>query len=62
VGVVWRRTEGDLRGVTKLDPDVRGPKAMALGSAPVQRLLEWWQGRPGVDDVGLTGFAVTEAK
>ncbi len=61
-GTVWRKTEGDLHAATETDPDVRGPGAAALGVAPVERLLKWWQDRPGVDEVGLTGFAVTEAK
>ena len=61
-GTVWRKTEGDLHAATETDPDVRGPGAAALGVAPVERLLKWWQDRPGVDEVGLTGFAVTETK
>jgi hypothetical protein len=56
---VWRLVGGDLHAATEAHHDVRGPGAVALGSAPVQRLVEWWRKKPGVAEVGLTGFAVT---
>jgi hypothetical protein len=62
VGTVWRQVGGDLYAATAADPDVRSPGAVKLGVAPVLGLSEWWRARPGVAQVGLTGFTVQKAK
>jgi hypothetical protein len=62
VGAVWRQVGGDLHAATAADPDVRGPGAVELGVAPVEKLAGWWRKQPGIAAVGLTGFAVTKAE
>jgi hypothetical protein len=61
-GAVWRQVGGDLHAATAASPDVRGPGAVEMGAAPVERLVQWWRKQPGIADVGLTGFAVMKAE
>ncbi len=61
-GAVWRQVGGDLHVTTAGGVDVRGPGAVELGAAPVERLASWWKKQPGIVEVGLTGLPVMKAE
>jgi hypothetical protein len=60
-GLVWRQVGADLHLLSPSGVE-RARGRSEVNAGPVERLSRWWRQRPGVAEVGLTGFAVRWAE